>query len=59
MLPRKVSLMRVSQESLFNAISCVLVWVFMHGASDKLKENIKNILFSETKHEQEGCPTLK
>ena len=21
--------------SLYNAISCVLVWVFMHGASDK------------------------
>ena len=43
--------------SLFNAISCVLLWVFMHGASDKWKENIKNI--SETKHEQEDCPTLK
>ena len=23
------------KQSLFNAISCVLVWVFMHGASDK------------------------
>ena len=27
----------------------------MHGASDKWKEDIKNI--SETKHEQEDCPT--
>ena len=43
--------------SLFNAISCVLVWVFMHGASEKWKENIKNI--SETKPEQEDFPTLK
>ena len=41
MLPRKILKNRVS------AISCVLVWVFMDGASDKLKENIKNI--SKTK----------
>ena len=38
-------------------MSCVLVWVFMHGASDKLKENIKNI--SETKPEQEDRTTHK
>ena len=30
MLPRKNLKNRVS-----NAISCILVWVFMHGASDK------------------------
>ena len=29
----------------------------MYGASDKWKENIKNI--SETKPEQEDCPTFK
>ena len=52
MLPRKIL-----KNSLFNAISCVLASVFMHGASNKWKENIKNI--SETKPEQEDCPTLK
>ena len=30
LLPRKIL-----KNSLFNAISCVLVWVFMHRASDK------------------------
>ena len=40
-----------------NAISCVLVWDFVHGASDKRQENFMNII--ETKPEQEDCPTLE
>ena len=54
MLPRKIL-----KNNLFNAISCILVWVFMHGASEVHGANEKKILRLVKKLEQEECPTLK